>query len=114
MLWVGRKSRPDIYWAVIYISQFASCYSKAHWDLAKKVLQYLVTTKHYVLKLEKANDSNLDMYAFCDSDWAGDKLDRRSYSGHAIFMSGNLIAWVSQKQSSVALSSTEAEYISLS
>ena len=114
MLWLGRKSRPDIYWAVIYLSQFASCYSKAHWDLAKKVLQYLVTTKHYVLKLEKANDSNLDMYAFCDSDWAGDKLDRRSYSGHAIFMSGNLIAWGSQKQSSVALSSTEAEYISLS
>ena len=114
MLWVGRKSRPDIYWAVIYLSQFASCYSKAHWDLAKKVLQYLVTTKHYVLKLEKASDSNLDLYAFCDSDWAGDKLDRRSYSGHAIFMSGNLIAWGSQKQSSVALSSTEAEYISLS
>ena len=114
MLWFGRKTRPDVYWAVIYLSQFASCYSKEHWELAKKVLQYLVTTKHYVLKLEKAVDSNLNFHAFCDSDWAGDKLDRRSYSGHAIFMSGNLIAWGSQKQSSVALSSTEAEYISLS
>ena len=99
---------------MIFLSQFCACAGEEHWNLLKRVLQYLITTKHFVLKLTKAKDGNLDVHSYCDSDWASNQLDRRSYSGLTVFMSGNLIIWGSQKQTSVALSSSEAEYISLS
>ena len=52
------------------------------------------------------------LYGFCDSDWAGES-DRKSVSGSAWFLGECLIDWSSSKQTCVALSSTEAEYISL-
>jgi ribonuclease HI len=52
--------------------------------------------------------------AYCDADWAGDKDDRKSTSGYCIFINNNLINWCSKKQSVVALSSAEAEYMAIS
>lgn len=49
-----------------------------------------------------------------DADWAGDSSDRKSYTGWAFFAAGAAFSWESKKQSIVALSSTEAEYIALS
>ena len=56
----------------------------------------------------------LELEGYCDSDYAGDKDTRRSVAGYAIYLQGNLIAWKSKSQKSVALSSSEAEYISIS
>lgn len=47
-----------------------------------------------------------------DADWAGDRSDRKSTSGAIFAVSGSLVSWVSKKQTTVALSTTEAEYIS--
>jgi len=49
----------------------------------------------------------------CDADWASDKTDRVSVSGHTFFVFGSLVSWLSQKQKTCALSSTEAEYMAL-
>ena len=57
-------------------------------------------------------DANLD--GFSDADWAGDTNDRKSTSGYVFTMSGSAISWRSKKQTSVALSTAEAEYIALS
>ena len=54
------------------------------------------------------------MCGYSDADWAGDIESRRSTSGYAFMMSGGCISWRSKKQRTVALSSTEAEYMALS
>jgi hypothetical protein len=51
---------------------------------------------------------------YVDSDWGNNEDDRKSYTGFAFIMSGGAIAWESRKQKTVALSSTEAEYMALS
>jgi hypothetical protein len=48
---------------------------------------------------------------YSDADWAGNPIDRKSISGYTAILSGAAISWSSKKQSTVALSSTEAEYI---
>ena len=54
---------------------------------------------------------NEDINIYCDADWAGES-DRKSISGYVITLAGGAVAWSSKKQSSVALSTAEAEYIS--
>ncbi len=51
--------------------------------------------------------------AYCDSDWAGDRADRKSTGAHVLMLNGGCVAWRSFKEKCVALSSTEAEYIAL-
>ena len=56
-------------------------------------------------------DRILDIYGFVDADWAGDLDQRRSTSGYVFNLFGGAISWMSKKQSIVALSTTEAEYM---
>lgn len=51
---------------------------------------------------------------FFDADWASCNIDRRSYTGYCFKLSGSVISYESRKQRTVALSSTEAEYMALS
>ena len=53
------------------------------------------------------------LVAFSDSDWAGDKNASKSSSGYVFKVFGNTVNWSSRKQSTVSLSSTEAEYVAL-
>ena len=55
-------------------------------------------------------NGHLDLVAYTDADWAGDKDDRKSTSGYFTLLGGNLVAWRSKKQKVVALSSTEVEF----
>ena len=48
---------------------------------------------------------------YTDSDWAGDKVERKSTSGGCLFLGRSLVSWSSKKQNCVSLSTTEAEYI---
>lgn len=56
---------------------------------------------------------NLTIEAYSDFDWAGDKSSRRSTSGFIFMLNGGPVSWCSKRQATVALSSTEAEYIAL-
>ena len=57
---------------------------------------------------------SLDLYAYSDADFTGDVHDRKSVGGYAIFLGSGAISWSSKKQTGVALSSTESEYMALS
>jgi hypothetical protein len=54
-----------------------------------------------------------EVKGYCDSDWAGDKLTRKSTSGYIFCLAGAAISWKSKWQSIIALSSTESEYVGL-
>lgn len=80
---------------------------------AKRILRYIQGTID--LKLVYHRNSSADiLVGYTDSDWANDKNDRKSVSGDVFKVFGNTVSWSSRKQTTVSLSSTEAEYISLS
>ena len=56
-------------------------------------------------------DRVLEIRSFVDVDWAGDLDQRRSTSGYVFNQFGGVVSWMSMKQSIVALSTTEAEYM---
>ena len=56
-------------------------------------------------------NSDLELIGFTDSDWEGDRTDRKSTLGYVFMLAEGPISWLSKKQSAIALSSTEAEYI---
>ena len=103
-------TRPEIAYSVNQLCQHLHNPSTTHWTAAKRVLRYLTGSSDHGLQYTK---SQLQLNAFCDSDWAGCLDDRRSTTGFAIFLGDCLISWSAKKQSVVSRSSTEAEYRSL-
>ena len=101
-------TRPDIAFAVNKISQFMHKPTQLHWQAVKSLLRYLKGTIHHGLSL--TCNPSASLYAFSDSDWAGNPDDRTSTTAYILFLGGNAVFWASQKQRSVARSSTEAEY----
>ena len=59
------------------------------------------------------NDDTDTLIGYSDADWAGDVNDRKSTSGYLFMMSGAAVSWKSRKQTCVALSTAEAEYVAL-
>ena len=106
-------TRPDIAKSVGVLSQALARPTKGHWQLAKRVLRYLRGTSKASLTI-KGPSPNVTLNAFVDADWAGDKNDRKSTSGCIVQINGCPVSWFSKKQASVALSTTEAEYIAAS
>lgn len=116
LLYVTVHTRPDINASVTILSQYNKNPTQVDLNEAKRVLRYLKGTKHLSLKLGNSNDRNLkikNLYGYADADWAQEKSDRKSNSGNIFMFNGSPISWSCKKQVSVALSSTEAEYISL-
>ncbi|CAD6997394.1 unnamed protein product [Ceratitis capitata] len=110
LMYLAVISRPDIAHVVSKLSQFNSHPHKEHLNAAKYVLRYL--KKNPVGKLTfSAKCSNF--ICFTDADWGSNNVDRKSFTGYVILMAGGAIAWESRKQSVVALSSMEAEYVAL-
>ncbi|KXJ77597.1 hypothetical protein RP20_CCG007147 [Aedes albopictus] len=70
-------------------------------------------TKGTFLKYQRNKDTE-PLVGFADADWATDTSDRKSVSGFLFQVYGNTVSWSSKKQTSVATSSSEAEYIALS
>jgi Reverse transcriptase (RNA-dependent DNA polymerase) len=104
-------TRPDISFSVNKISQFMHNPTDDHWSAVKRILRYVAGTLQYGIQLFK--DSNLQIHAYSDADWAGSIDDRRSTSGFCIYLGKNIISWQAKKQATVSRSSTEAEYRSL-
>ncbi len=103
-------SRPDIVFAVGLCARFQVSPRESHLTAVKRIFRYLVGTTNIGLWYSK--DSIFDLTAFCDADYAGDKIERKSTSGACQFLGKALISWSCRKQNTIALSTTEAEYVS--
>jgi hypothetical protein len=75
----------------------------------KRVLRYLVSTPCFGIWYPKG--STFDLIGYSDSDYVGCKVDRKSTSGTCQFLGRSLVSWSSKKQTSVALSTVQAEYV---
>ena len=105
-------TRPDIAYAVSTIAKFCHQPTELHMTAAKRVLRYLKQTRD--LNLTYIKNTPEAIIGYSNADWAGDVKDRWSTSGNAFLLGGGAIMWSSRKQSSVALSTVEAEYMALS
>lgn len=110
--YLALSSRPDISAAVNILSKFQSTASDAHWSGLKRILRYLKGTSRTRIIYRKHLDS-ATLEGFADADYGNDPDDRKSISGYAFRLFGNLVSWSTKRQPTVSLSSTEAELISL-
>jgi hypothetical protein len=105
------NTRPDICFAVNTLSQYMVEPRRVHLIATKHVMRYLKGTIDYGLRY--ASDREISLQGFTDSDWAGSVADWKSTYGCCFSMGSTMISWFSRKQTSVALSTTEAEYIAV-
>ncbi|GJY88129.1 putative ribonuclease H-like domain-containing protein [Tanacetum coccineum] len=102
-------SRPDIMFAVCACARFQVSPKTSHLLAVKRIFRYLKGKPS--LGLWYSKDSPLELVAYTDSDYAGATLDRKSTTGGCQFLGNRLISWQCKKQTVVATSTTEAEYV---
>ncbi|XP_069148329.1 secreted RxLR effector protein 161-like [Solanum lycopersicum] len=105
------ESRPDIMFSVGLCARFQSCPKESHLKVVKRILRYLKGSVNLVLWYPSGDSFYL--IGFADADYVGYLVDRKSTSGMANFLGPCLVSWTTRKQNSVALSTTEAEYIAV-
>lgn len=104
------ETRPDVAFAISVASRYAKNPSHLHIEAVKTILKYLKGSKDQGIVYK---GGTLDIEGYSDSDWAGDKKSKKSTSGYIFMLNGGPVGWCSKRQATVALSSTEAEYITL-
>jgi hypothetical protein len=102
-------SRLDIIFSVCLYAQYQTNPKEFHLIALKKILRYVKGTLN--LGLWYGRQTELNLIGFIDADFADDRLDRKSTSGTCQFLRRSLVLWSSRKQTSMALSTAETEYI---
>lgn len=112
LMFIMIGTRPDLAATISIISQFAAKPTQTHLQAAKRVLRYLKGTMDYKLNFD-GDKNDMRLTGYCDSNWGNDLNTRRSTSGYLFYLCGGVVSWSSKCQPTVALSSTEAEYMAL-
>ena len=112
LLYIMLGTHPDIAFTVTKLSQHAANPSKEHLQKALYICRYLAGTAHY--KLVYNGPKAQGIIAYADSDWASDSSSRRSTTSYIVKLASRVVCWNTRAQRTIALSSTEAEYMSLS
>ncbi|GJV62194.1 retrovirus-related pol polyprotein from transposon TNT 1-94 [Tanacetum coccineum] len=105
-------SRPDIAFATFVCARYQARPTVKHLKEVKRIFRYL--RQSYNMGLWYPKDSGFELIAYSDADHAGCKDDCKSTSGGLQFLGGKLVSWSSKKQDCTAMSTAEAEYVSLS
>lgn len=95
LMYLSVLTRPDITYAVSYLSQFNNCHTNEHWGYAKRVLKYLKKTINFGIKY--CVNGNSEIKGLVDADWANDAIDRRSYTGFCFVLANGIISWECKK-----------------
>lgn len=110
-------TRPELAFASSQLSQHLDKPGILHWAAFRRVLRYLQGTRTYSISFRGNNPESLSIASsknfltnYADADWAGDPATRRSTTGYVFTLHGGAVSWMSRKQPTVSLSSTEAEY----
>jgi hypothetical protein len=112
LMYLMVATRPDLPYAVHAVSQFMSSPGEEHLAAVKRILRYVQGTMTHKLVLG-GDIKEVQLVGYTDADWGANDLNRRSISGYCFKLGLGVVSWSSKKQTSVALSSTEAEYMAL-
>lgn len=110
LMYIANGTRPDICYAVNMLAQVASNPGRVHWEAAKRVVRYLKGTRDLKL-IWGASQSGL--LGYTDASHASEDLGWKSMSGYVFLLAGGAISWCAKKQSLIALSTAESEYIAM-
>jgi hypothetical protein len=112
LFYICRMTRPDIYYAVNYLSKFNTRFKDKCVQGVKHILGYLQTTKDYglVLKPPRAIDETT-IHAYADASFSNDTVNQKSTTGHVIMLDKSPIFYRTEGQTIVTSSTTEAEYV---
>jgi hypothetical protein len=111
LMFLSVSTRPDIAHAVGQCARFVSNPGLQHWSAVKRIHRYLNGTRSLGIGFD--GEQSLQLLGYSDANWAGQD-NRRSTSGNLFMLGGGAISWRSQQQQTVALSTMESEYMSLS
>nr|GEY99833.1 copia protein [Tanacetum cinerariifolium] len=103
-------SRPDIMFSVCLCARFQEVPKTSHLEAVKRIFRYIKGTTHFGLWYPKG--TGIEIVVYDDFDHAEDYVDRKSTSGIGTFVGCCLTSWFSKKQTTLAISTTEAEYVS--
>ena len=101
---------PTEAFAASSLAHFSHNPRRTHWEAAKRVLCFLKGTENWCLML---GGSELALAIYTDADWGSHQDDRRSVGAYLVKIGDGVVSWKSKKQTCIALSSTEAEYMVL-
>ena len=116
VMYLATCTRPDVAYTIGQLSRFVSSPTMQHIGTAKRLLRYLVGTvsngivyRHDATQDEPMN--KITIHGYCDSDWGSDPDTRKSVTGYVLCLSGGAVSWASRRQTIVAQSTAEAEYV---
>lgn len=104
-------TRPELSYSVHTLSQFMQHPRVEHWEAALRVVRFLKGNPGQGIWL--ARNCDLQLHGWCDSDWVGCPVTRRSVTGWMVQLGNSPISWKTKKQHTVSRSSAEAEYRSM-
>ena len=110
LMYASLCTRPDISWAVNKLAQFNTNPDDNHLSAANHLLRYVKATQDFCLVYKGKSAYNIIGYV--DADWGDvNGSDRKSTTGNCYIIAGGAVLWNSRKQTTVALSTLEAEYL---
>lgn len=114
LLYVANGTRPDICYAVNKLASYGDYVKNSHWSGVKRIIRYLKSTASVGLFFTSTKMPADKLESYSDSDFASDIDTRKSTSGTLILLNNSPIIWKSRKQSTVATSTTNAEFVAAS
>ncbi len=109
-----RHSRPDLLYAIHILSKLSTNVTEVAIYGLEYCIGYIFSTKHYVRTFcGKGKRKELSLVAFCDANWATNKITRKSVGGNCIYLGSSLVHSVSRQQKVIATSSGAAELTEL-
>nr|KAE8934158.1 hypothetical protein PF009_g15856 [Phytophthora fragariae] len=113
LMYLATSTRPDLAFALSQLCRFVAKPSHKHVGALKRVLRYFAGTENYGITYTRqaAELKSVVLEGYCDSDWGNDPETRKSTTGLVFTLAGGAVSWMSRRQTIVALSTAEAEYV---
>jgi len=103
-------SRPDIAYAVIRLSRYSQCPSQDHWDALARLMRYLRGTMDYAIE---CSGFPVVLEGYSDANWISDSDETKSTSDYVFTLGGGAVTWRSARQTIIARSTMESEFVAL-